>query len=354
MPESAMDGTILAKLIAVAAPVCRKAQGQIPRRGPGSPPDFEPWQIAVLICVAVAARRKSKSSQYRYLEQRSVWLIQELGLPRFPVRSTYFERYKKAWVLLDKAVGIEGVRAIGRGVADPRVLAVDKSLMKARGRVLHQKARRSGRHVRGADKEASWGYSKHHGWVYGYGYEIVVCATPKSMVYPLLVSAASGSVHESRTVRDKIGRLPLKARYVVGDGAYDINACAEAFERPADRRIAGRRWVCPVLARAGNPPVGRYVQGGKREQSRRMRERRLKFIKSKQGKRLYARRSGTVEPFNEWFKSKFDLKDSVWHRGLDNNRTQITAAVLVYQLLVRITGTTGPPSGAIQALLDAL
>jgi hypothetical protein len=32
-----------------------------------------------------------------------------------------------------------------------------------------------------------------------------------------------------------------------------------------------------------------------------------------------------VEPFNEWFKSLFELDDRVWHRGLENNQTQLLA-----------------------------
>jgi len=48
-----------------------------------------------------------------------------------------------------------------------------------------------------------------------------------------------------------------------------------------------------------------------------------RHLQSKRGKATYRWRSQTVEPFNEWFKSLFELDDRVWHRGLGNNQTQL-------------------------------
>jgi hypothetical protein len=46
----------------MASPVLRAAQRQCPRAGPGRLPDYEDWQIAVLILIALLHRRKSKSA----------------------------------------------------------------------------------------------------------------------------------------------------------------------------------------------------------------------------------------------------------------------------------------------------
>ena len=85
MPASATEGTILAKLIALAGPLCRAAQRALPRRGRGAPPEYPDWKIAVLITVAVTARRKSKSAQYRFLNERRVGrkVGQEICFSRF-------------------------------------------------------------------------------------------------------------------------------------------------------------------------------------------------------------------------------------------------------------------------------
>jgi hypothetical protein len=48
------------------------------------------------------------------------------------------------------------------------------------------------------------------------------------------------------------------------------------------------------------------------------------------------RRGVRVESFNDWLKSRFDLHHHAWHRGLDNNRTQLLGAILTYQLLMHL------------------
>ena len=61
-----------------------------------------------------------------------------------------------------------------------------------------------------------------------------------------------------------------------------------------------------------------------------------------------------MEPFNEWFKSLFELNDRVWHRGLDNNKTQLLAALFAYQALVRYNHRQGNNNGQVRWILDRL
>lgn len=77
-------------------------------------------------------------------------------------------------------------------------------------------------------------------------------------------------------------------------------------------------------------------------------------MQSIKGRRLYKRRSKSIEPFHEWFKRSFELTDRVWHRGLDNNKTQILAGLVAYQLLVRYNHGHGQANGQIQWILDRL
>ena len=66
----------------------------------------------------------------------------------------------------------------------------------------------------------------------------------------------------------------------------------------------------------------------------------------------YARRGQTVEPFNDWFKVRFELDERVWYRGFDNNRTQLLAAIFGYQLLVRYNHCHGHQYGQVKWILD--
>jgi hypothetical protein len=354
MSARAKDGTGLAKLVQLAIPIVQAAERQCPRMGPGRPPEFDDWKIATLIIIAILKQRKSKSAQYRFLHEHRHSLRRWLPLPRFPSRSTYFDRYRRAYRLFQIAVALQGRLAIHEGWVDATCVAVDKSLLAARGRVWHRRNGRPCKRPAGTDGQAGWGCSDHGGWVYGYSYEVIVSAPHRSLIFPLLASAGPASESECRSFGPKISWLPIETRHVLADRAYDANAHGEALEYDATGRPNGRRLVCPLIGRAGKPKVGQYSHRGRREQLRQQRQRRLAFFESPRGQQLYARRSRTVEPFHEWFKSRFDLHDRVWHRGLDNNRTQLLTALFVYQLLVRYNHYSGYQNGQIQWILDRL
>ena len=109
----------------------------------------------------------------------------------------------------------------------------------------------------------------------------------------------------------------------------------------------------PVPMFQPNPPSGYHLT--RREQhSRQFRVQRATYFKSPKGQRLYARRHRSVEPFNEWFKQMFDLSDHVWHRGINNNKTQVLGAIFTYQLLLRYNHNCGNRNGQVQWILDGL
>ena len=93
MPKRAMEGTPLATLVRMAIPLCRKAQQRCPRTGPGRPPKYDDWKLAIFIMVAIMKKRKSKSAQYRFLSQYQADFKHWLDLNRIPARSSYFARY---------------------------------------------------------------------------------------------------------------------------------------------------------------------------------------------------------------------------------------------------------------------
>jgi hypothetical protein len=175
MVRTAKDGRHLADLVLMAIPLCKAAQARCFRRGPGRPPDYEEWQIALLILVAIVHRRKSKSSQWRFIIQHQYQLLELLRLRRLPTRSTYFHRYQQAWRLYAKAIELQGKKALQEHVSSARVIAADKSLIPARGPQWHVWQQRNGERRPGTDTAAGWGRSIHDGWLWSYGYEVVVC-----------------------------------------------------------------------------------------------------------------------------------------------------------------------------------
>ncbi len=345
------DG-VLANVIEVSLPLCQQAQKELARVGPGRPPVIPDWFIAVMIMVAVAKGKMSKASQLRFWDNHR-WLLEGVREGwEFPSKSTYYERYRRCWKLFEKAIEIHTRKAIGYCWIDPEVVSVDKSVIPARGK--RPRKSRSKKRQRRVDPEATFTIDEYHGWTYGYSYEVVLTSKKQTLNWPMLASADTASRSETRTLAEKIPRLPDSVRYLLADRGYDADDHCEAFEWDHGDKRNSRRFVCPT--RRSSRDVAKKQHKKSKSRIRRQKHRALRkaFLKSKKGKQLYQQRSSTIEPFNSWFKLLFNLGDRVWHWGLENNQTQILAAVFLYQVLLRINIALGHKNGQIKWMLDGL
>ena len=355
MGKRATDGTLVSELVRLAVPLLQEAERRAPRTGPGAKPVLPDWLLAGLIMIGVLHKKKSKSAQFRFLCERRRECAEWLGVSQFPSRATYYRRYRRAYRLYHEAIRLQGEAAIADGLADPTVVAGDKSLIAAQGPAWHVRDRHKGKVPAGVDRDSTWSYSEHDGWVQGFSYEVVVSATRGSVVFPLLASADTASASETRSFDAKIAALPEGTRIVLADSGYDTNRLGERVEYDVKDRRTGRRFLCPPNPRNNQRPKTKpCAADASRARSRERRTQRIRFYQSRTGRGYYARRRKTVEPFNQWFKSNFELDHRVWHRGLDNNRTQLLGAIFVYQLLVRYNHRRGNENGQVRWILDAL
>jgi Transposase DDE domain len=354
MGKRARAGTSIVTLVRMAVPLLQAAEHRCPRTGPGDRPDIPDWLMAALIMIAVLKKKKRKAAQFRFLCEHRSAIAGWLKNNQFPSRATYYRRYRRAHRLYRAAIKLQGEKAIAEGVTEARDVAVDKSLIAAQGSPWHLRDRKKGRRPAGVDRDASWGYSEHTDWVYGFSYEVVVTATVGTTVFPLLASADTASASETRSFAGKIADLPHSTQTVSADSGYDFNEYGERIEHTETGRRSGRRFLCPENPRNTKGRKLKPAATAKQRHSRELRQQRRRFLKSPRGRRIYARRSKTVEPFNEWFKSLFELDVRTWHRGLENNRTQILAAIFLYQLLVRYNHRRGNNNGRVRWLIDAL
>jgi hypothetical protein len=350
--------TPLRRLINLAIPICRLAGPLMPPRGPGRPHEFPEWAVAVMILIALARRLTSKSAQFRYLGARAGALVGRLGLDRFPARSTYFERYRTAYLLLAEALAAHARHAAARGHVAVRCAAADKTLIAAAGPPWHRAQRARGERPAGADPEASWSRSGHDGWVYGYGAVVIVSAPPRGggPAWPLAGSLDPAHVREARTPPAKLAGLPEAARYLVADMGYDSDDLGEAVEYDAEGRRTGRRLVGPQQARHNRyGPAKRAWRVSRRRATRRAhRDERRRFYATPFGRSLYRRRGRTVEPFFGRLKGLFGLDEHVWHQGLGNNRTMVAAALVLYQILLAYNRIEGRDDAEVKWILDLL
>jgi hypothetical protein len=355
MSRRAKEGPSFEVLIKMAIPLLQEAERQCPRNGPGAKPKIKDWVVGALIMIGILARRKTKSAQYRFLRGRQRQIARWLGTADFPSRSGYFRRYRRSYPLYRMAVRLQGEQAMAEGITNPMQVSVDKSLVAAHGPPWHQRDRHAGKIPAGVDREAAWGYSEHDGWVYGYSYEVVVSSTPGTIVFPLLGSADTASACETQTFIAKIDDLSPMILFVSADAAYDANHLGERIEYDTQGQRTKRHFLCPENPRnAGRPRRKKGWVDANQMRSRERRRQRRSYLESPKGHRLYARRKKTVEPFNQWFKSLFELDNRVWHRGLNNNQTQFLAAIFAYQLLVRYNYCYGNKNGQLCWIIDRL
>lgn len=217
------------------------------------------------------------------------------------------------------------------------LLAVDKTMVEARGPLWHRSDRARNRippGLRGVDRESTWGYSPYRGWVQGYSMEVVVAAGVGGIPVPLLASADTASAPENRSFAEKVASLPRRTRYVVGDGRYDDEALA--------RELAEEGGVQLVT-----PPV--HWPGSSSSIAR---LKRIIFYLSPEGQELYAQRKVTVEPSFGRLKALFEL-DTVWMYGLANNRALMLLAVYCYQLLLYCNWKQRRRLNHVKQLLEA-
>ncbi len=345
------DGAWLEQCVARVGRVCQHAAMRCPRTGPGRKPEVPDWLIATVVVIGVMHRKKTREAQYAFWEANVDSFERCFPGERLLSRSQFYVRARRTAPLLQTVIQQFGSYAIKRGWADARSVAVDKSLVAARGRRCSTRQRKP---RRGVDQDATWGYSEHDGWVFGYAYEVVVSAGKGRVLWPLSASVDTASRSEQKTCLDKLSRLPRQVRYVLADAGYDSNAVGEAVEWTADGRRTGRRFLCPEIPRpqVGKPRQPHSRETRQRQYHRRLRNARREFLRSPRGRRLYRRRSVTVEPFNGHFKHIFELDERVWHWRLHNNRVTILAAIIAYQALLTYNHQKRRRHARIQHLLN--
>ena len=207
--------------------------------------------------------------------------------PGFPTRSP-------AWGRVGAAAGAVARRG--------RAVAIDSTVLAARGGVWHTKHREAGvvPHT-SIDTEAHWTESGWHGWVSGWKLHLVV--TVAGVWIPLRAALTPANTADNEQAAGPLTDLPADVRFVLGDGHDQDPALHEQAQ------TAG--WT-PVATRRGGYP---HTDDG-------VEVRRI----------LHKERSVAIETFDGQFKAIFDVGDAVPTRGEVATARWVLGAVLVYQL----------------------
>ncbi|MBF6558601.1 MAG: transposase [Acidimicrobiales bacterium] len=242
----------------------------------------------------------------------------------FPTRRTWERRLKAVPERLPAQIALVGERLLA--LLDPwadgsRAVAIDSTVLAARGGVWHKKDRAAGvvPHT-SIDTEAHWTKSGWHGWVYGWKLHLIV--TVGSIWLPLAAELTPANVADNVEAVLLLDALREAALFVLGDMGYSdpdlVTHCAQ------------RQRTLVTTRRAAYPHRDDGVE-----------VRRL----------FHQLRSHAIENFNGQFKAIFDCARPVPTKGLVATQRHLLGAVLVYQLALLYRFQTG---GSLRAGLKPL
>jgi hypothetical protein len=235
--------------------------------------------------------------------QRLRLLLTQNG--KCPSRRTWERRLQALPDTLPAQIGCLGrslVALIEPWAECGRAVAIDSTILRARGGVWHKKDREAGVVPHSSiDTEAHWTKSGWHGWVYGWKLHIV--ATVAKVWIPLAAELTPANVADNEAAPELLCRIPAEVRYVLGDKHYNDAELREQCEED-------ERWLVTTQS-------GRYPHTDDGVEVRRI---------------FHKLRSTAIENFNEQFKGIFDGHGQVPTKGLINTRRFALGAIFVYQL----------------------
>lgn len=186
----------------------------------GHPFIFEHIDMIIFFVIMTLRRIHRFKSMQRWLQEHPEIAGMFLW-KKIPHRTTLSRRYKALYPVVQDFIRFLGKWAEYLGGEFRRTeLFEDKSLFKARGPVWHREWRKRDevpKGLRNLDKDASWSYSEHHGWVYGYGIHLTVTVSG----FPADVIVETASVSESEVIDRKAGFIKdTEPRSVTADNSY--------------------------------------------------------------------------------------------------------------------------------------
>ncbi len=177
-------------------------------------------------------------------------LLSERG--RFPSRRTFERRLRALTETLPKRIGCLGrhlVRLLAPWARSGRAVAIDSTVLRAKGGVWHKKDREAAVVPHSSiDTEAGWTKSGWHGWVYGW--KLHLSCTVAGVWIPLAARLTPANAADNRGAPLLIEELPEEARFVLGDSHYNARNVREACLAHGRFLVASGRGPYPHVDRA--------------------------------------------------------------------------------------------------------
>lgn len=258
-------------------------------------------------------------------------IMKACGLTRIPDRRTFDRRLKTISTDIKERIATMASLFIHEKMIDPYIVAIDSTLLKAKGHLWHKSSMENGMVPRsGIDTDARWGFSHTKGWVFGYKLHMIsstgLTTTTTTTIIPLAAAdVTTGNIQDNQmynpitssmttiTTTTTTTTIPEgKICYMIGDSGYDDQ---KLYDLSINR---GFKLICPVH-RYEHTPADRIEL--------------IQFYESELGQDIYSWRTKSIEPLIEHLKSVFRI-DPLPVRGYQKAAGIVLVSVLLYQILV--------------------
>jgi hypothetical protein len=288
------------------------------RRGRGRPYVYSPTIILRCFIVRLWFRLDSNNALHEFLELSYPYnkkIMKRCGLTQIPDRRTFDRRLKTISIDIKERIAIMTHLFVCEKMIDPYIVAIDSTLLKAKGHIWHKSSMNKGivPHS-GIDTDARWGFSHTKGWIFGY--KLHMTSSTGSTIVPLAADFTTANIQDNQMYNTMTSSstttIPEEICYMIGDSGYDDH---KLYELSTNR---GYALVCPVQ-RYEHTPADRLEL--------------ILFYESELGQAIYSLRSKSIEPLIEHIKSVFRI-DPLQVRGYQKASGIVLLSVLLYQILV--------------------
>jgi hypothetical protein len=288
------------------------------RRRRGRPYVYSPTIILRCFIVRLWFRLDSNNAlQHEFLELSYPYnkkIMKRCGLTQIPDRRTFDRRLKTISIDIKERIAIMTRLFVCEKMIDPYIVAIDSTLLKAKGHVWHKSSMNKGIVPRsGIDTDARWGFSHTKGWIFGYKLHLI--SSTGSTIVPLAADFTTANVQDNQLYNPMTASFSLfteETYFMIGDSGYDDQ---KLYDLSINR---GFELVCPVQRYVNTSTKRLYL---------------IEFYESELGQAIYSWRSKSIEPLIEHIKSVFRI-DPLPVRGYQNADGIVLLSVLLYQILV--------------------
>jgi Transposase DDE domain len=242
-------------------------------------------------------------------------VLKACGLTSLPDRRTFDRRLSTISVDIKERISTMGNLFVKEKLVDPYIVAIDSTLLRAKGHLWHKSSMIKGVVPRsGIDTDARWGFSHTKQWIFGY--KLHITSSTGFLIVPLSADFTHADVQDNQiypTITCS-SSLPQGVRYMAADSGYDDH---KLYNLSTDRR--GFELVCPISEIYNNTSSDRLQL--------------IEFYESELGQIIYSWRSISVEPLIEHIKDVFKI-DPLPVRGYQKAAGIVLLSVLIYQIIV--------------------